>query len=77
MTPVEISTALAAQFGPKITAQQLTALDPWAVVAPSLLLAILSIGTNTFTDAVARANLGESRAEELTLTATLGTTVDA
>ena len=51
--------------------------NPWAVVAPSLLLAILSIGTNTFTDAVARANLGESRAEELTLTATLGTTVDA
>ena len=50
--------------------------NPWAVVAPSLLLAILSIGTNTFTDAVARANLGESRAEDLTLTAALGTTVE-
>jgi len=50
--------------------------NPWAVVAPSLLLALLSIGTNTFTDAVARANLGESRAEDLTLTSTLGTAVE-
>lgn len=34
------------------------ALNPWAVVAPAALIAILTIGTNTFTDAVARVVIG-------------------
>lgn len=33
-------------------------LNPWAVVAPAALIAILTIGTNTFTDAVARVVIG-------------------
>jgi peptide/nickel transport system permease protein len=36
-------------------------LNPWAVVAPALLIAILTIGTNTFTDAVARVVIGVER----------------
>jgi peptide/nickel transport system permease protein len=52
-------------------------LNAWAVMAPALLLAVLSVGTNTFTDAVARANLGEARAEEAVLSASLGTTVES
>jgi len=52
-------------------------LNPWAVVAPAIILAVLSVGTNTFTDAVARANLGEARAEEAVLSASLGKTVEA
>lgn len=32
--------------------------NPWPVVAPIVLLAILTVGANTFTDAVARAALG-------------------
>jgi peptide/nickel transport system permease protein len=34
------------------------ALNPWAVAAPAVLIAILTIGTNTFTDAVARVVIG-------------------
>ena len=37
------------------------ALNPWAVVAPAVLIAILTIGTNTFTDAVARVVIGVER----------------
>jgi peptide/nickel transport system permease protein len=33
-------------------------INPWAVVAPATLIAILTIGTNTFTDAVARVVIG-------------------
>lgn len=36
----------------------------WGVLAPAILLALLSIGTNTFADAIARANLGENRSEQ-------------
>jgi hypothetical protein len=37
------------------------------VVVPALLIAVLTIGTNTFSDAVARVALGvERRAEEIT-----------
>lgn len=36
----------------------------WGVLAPAILLALLSIGTNTFADAIARANLGEGRSEQ-------------
>jgi peptide/nickel transport system permease protein len=32
--------------------------NPWGVLMPSILIAALTIGTNTFTDAVARASLG-------------------
>jgi peptide/nickel transport system permease protein len=36
-------------------------LNPWAVIVPAALIALLTIGTNTFTDAVARASLGVGR----------------
>jgi peptide/nickel transport system permease protein len=36
-------------------------LNPWAVVIPALLIALLTIGTNTFTDAVARVSIGIDR----------------
>lgn len=32
--------------------------NPWAVVVPALLLALLTVGTNTFTDAISRVSLG-------------------
>lgn len=35
--------------------------NPWAVIAPVILLAVLTIGTNTFADAVARVSLGVER----------------
>jgi peptide/nickel transport system permease protein len=42
--------------------------NPWAVIAPAVMIALLTIGTNTFTDAVGRASLGVDRpVEELTL----------
>jgi peptide/nickel transport system permease protein len=48
-------------------------LNPWAVIVPSALIALLTIGTNTFTDAVARVTLGvERRPEEAVLTDDLG-----
>jgi len=37
--------------------------NPWGVVAPAILLALLTIGVNTFTDAVTRVSLGVERAE--------------
>jgi peptide/nickel transport system permease protein len=43
--------------------------NPWAVLAPAILLAILAVGTNTFADAVARANLGEERGEDAVIAA--------
>jgi peptide/nickel transport system permease protein len=45
----------------------------WGVVAPAILLALLSIGTNTFADAIARANLGEARGEQAVIKASLAT----
>jgi peptide/nickel transport system permease protein len=36
--------------------------NPWAVIAPILMLVILTVGMNTFTDAVARVALGTLRA---------------
>jgi peptide/nickel transport system permease protein len=38
--------------------------NPWAVVAPAILIALLTVGLNTFTDAVARVSLGVDRVEE-------------
>ena len=49
------------------------ALNPWAVAAPAVLIALLTIGTNTFTDAVARVAIGvERRPEEAVLVTDLG-----
>src|SRR5262249_19403137 len=39
-------------------------LNPWAVIVPAALIALLTIGTNTFTDAVARVTLGVDRQPE-------------
>lgn len=48
-------------------------LNPWSVIVPAVLIALLTIGTNTFTDAVARVTLGvERRPEEAALTDDLG-----
>ena len=39
-------------------------LNPWAVIVPAMLIAVLTIGTNTFTDAVARVTIGVDRRPE-------------
>ena len=42
--------------------------NPWAVIVPAGLIALLTIGLNTFTDAIARASLGVDRpAEEMVM----------
>jgi peptide/nickel transport system permease protein len=38
--------------------------NPWAVIVPAGLIAILTVGLNTFTDAIARASLGVDRPAE-------------
>jgi peptide/nickel transport system permease protein len=38
--------------------------NPWAVIVPAALIAILTIGTNTFTDAIARVSIGVERRPE-------------
>ncbi|HXY43067.1 MAG TPA: ABC transporter permease [Acidimicrobiales bacterium] len=38
--------------------------NPWAVVVPAALIALLTIGTNTFTDAIARVAIGVDRRPE-------------
>lgn len=49
------------------------ALNPWAVIVPATLIALLTIGMNTFTDAVARVAIGvERRPEEAALLDELG-----
>lgn len=35
--------------------------NPWSVIAPVVLIALLTVGTNTFTDAMARAAIGVDR----------------
>jgi peptide/nickel transport system permease protein len=48
-------------------------LNPWAVIVPAALIALLTVGTNTYTDAVARVTLGVDRPpEEAALTDDLG-----
>lgn len=48
-------------------------LNPWAVIAPAVLIALLTIGTNTLTDAVARVTIGvDRRPEEAALLDELG-----
>jgi len=39
-------------------------LNPWAVIVPAALIALLTIGTNTFTDAFARVTIGIDRRPE-------------
>jgi len=39
-------------------------LAPWAVIGPALLIALLTIGTNSFTDAFARVAIGVDRQPE-------------
>jgi peptide/nickel transport system permease protein len=38
--------------------------NPWAVLVPAALIAVLTIGTNTFTDAIARVAIGVDRRPE-------------
>jgi len=40
------------------------ATNPWGVIAPTILIALLTIGINTFTDAVARSSLGVGRGSD-------------
>src|SRR5580692_12878646 len=48
-------------------------LNPWAVIVPALLIALFTIGTNTFTDAFARVAIGvDRRPEEAALIDDLG-----
>jgi peptide/nickel transport system permease protein len=48
-------------------------LNPWAVIVPAVLIALLTVGTNTFTDAVARVAIGvERRPAEAVLVTDLG-----
>jgi peptide/nickel transport system permease protein len=46
-------------------------INPWGVLVPTVLLALLAVGTNMFTDALARTSLGERGAESLELTSSL------
>jgi peptide/nickel transport system permease protein len=39
-------------------------LSPWAVIVPAALIALLTIGTNTFTDSIARVTIGVDRRPE-------------
>jgi peptide/nickel transport system permease protein len=39
-------------------------LNPWAVIVPAALIALLTVGTNTFTDAFARVAIGIDRPPE-------------
>jgi peptide/nickel transport system permease protein len=49
-------------------------LNPWAVIAPALLIALITIGTNTYTDAVARVAIGvDRRPEEAALLSDIST----
>jgi peptide/nickel transport system permease protein len=59
----------AANWGYMIQENRLgLALNPWAVIVPAVLIAILTVGTNTFTDAVARVVIGvEHEADDPTI----------
>lgn len=47
------------------------AVNPWGVLVPVILIALLTVGLNTFTDAIARTSLGLERpVEQLELVAT-------
>jgi len=67
----------AANWGTMINENRIgLSLNPWAVIIPAVLIALLTIGTNTFTDAIARVAIGvERRPEEAALISDLGTGV--
>ena len=44
----------------------------WGAVAPAIILALLAVGANLFTDALARAAFGEDRADEALLVSGIG-----
>jgi peptide/nickel transport system permease protein len=49
------------------------AVNPWAVIGPAVLIALLTIGVNTFSDAIARVAIGvDRRPEEAALLDDLG-----
>src|SRR5260370_1874290 len=66
--------ALAANWGVMINENRTgLPLNPWAVLLPAVLIALLTIGTNTFTDAFARVTIGvDRRPEEAALIEDLG-----
>ena len=66
--------APAANWGSMINENRIgLGLNPWAVIVPAALIALLTIGTNTFTDAVARVTIGvDRRPEESALLDDLG-----
>ncbi|STZ58540.1 ABC transporter permease [Mycolicibacterium tokaiense] len=53
------------------------AANPWGVLAPAILLALLAVGVNTFADAVARTSLGGARSADPTLTLAVAEGADA
>jgi peptide/nickel transport system permease protein len=67
----------AANWGTMINENRVgLALNPWSVIIPAALIALLTIGTNTFTDAVARVAIGvDRRPEEAALVSDLGPAV--
>lgn len=67
----------AANWGTMINENRVgLALNPWSVIVPAALIALLTIGTNTFTDAVARVAIGvDRRPEEAALVSDLGPAV--
>jgi peptide/nickel transport system permease protein len=64
----------AANWGMMINENRIgLSLNPWSVIVPAALIALLTIGTNTFTDAFARVAIGvERRPEEAALIDDLG-----
>jgi peptide/nickel transport system permease protein len=64
----------AASWGTMINENRIgLSLNPWAVIVPAALIALLTIGTNTFTDAFARVAIGvDRRPEEASLIDDLG-----
>jgi peptide/nickel transport system permease protein len=50
--------------------------NPWCMALPALLIALLAVGINMLTDAIARASLGDERGEDAVLSSTLGTVVE-
>lgn len=50
--------------------------NPLCMALPALLIALLAVGINMLTDAIARASLGEERGEDAVLSSSLGTVVE-
>jgi peptide/nickel transport system permease protein len=64
----------AANWGIMINENRLgLAANPLAVVAPAVMIALLTVGCNLFTDAVARVSVGIERADDLTLLSPIAT----